>query len=83
MWGIMSSIDERLRRWCTRGKPDEAPGPDRPESIEEEDLSAWLVRYVNQPGRKAFNIFLFGRTKTMPDGTKKPAMGITARIWWN
>ena len=28
MWGIMSSIGERLRTWCTRGKPPELePGP--------------------------------------------------------
>jgi len=51
--------------------------------IEAEDLAAWLVRCVNQPSRSAFTIYFMGRTITMPDGSHKPLMGITATIWWN
>jgi hypothetical protein len=75
-------LSEWIRRWYARGiPPEDLRGPDDPESIEAEDLAAYLIRMARQPGRSAVTICFVGRTPT-PEDTS-PRVGTWAVRWWN
>lgn len=53
------------------------------QAIEREDLAGFLIRLSQQPGRKACDLVLMGRTGIKPDGGKYLVMGVSCWVWWN